>query len=296
VAVAASASFGRVRAASSPPSGLTVSDLPGGLHLITGAGGAVVAARGPEGAVMVDCGRAETAEALHAVVLQKTGAKTVSTVFNTCWRLAHSGGNDRLAAAGARIHAHENTRLWMTEEIASRWENKVYPPRAPAARPTDTFYTTAPSIPLGFEKIDWGYLLQAHTDGDIYVFFRKANVLAVGGVVEGKGWPFIDWSTNGWYGGLIRGLETLIKLADDKTVIVPGDGVLLTNADLVKQRDMHMAILTKMETSMEAGMSTAQMLQGQPAAPYVAERGDPTQFLTGAFKSFWGNVRQFRAV
>jgi glyoxylase-like metal-dependent hydrolase (beta-lactamase superfamily II) len=151
-------------------------------------------------------------------------------------------------------------------------------------------------MPLGAEKIDWGYLLQAHTDGDIYVFFRKANVLAVGGVVEGKGWPFIDWSTNGWYGGMIRGLETLIKLADDKTVIVPGDGVLLTKADLVKLHDMHTAIMTKLATMMEGGMSTAQVLQAQPAAPYVAERGDPTQFLTLAFKSFWGDVRQFRAV
>lgn len=296
--MAAAAPFGRAWAAPAPApaSGLTVSDLPGGLHLITGAGGAVVAMRGPEGAVMVDCGGAETAEALHALVLQKTGAKKVSTVFNSSWRLAHSGGNDRLAAAGARIHAHENTRLWMTEEIPSRWENKVYPPRAPAARPTETFYATAPSIPLGSETIDWGYLLQAHTDGDIYVFFRKANVLAVGGVTEGKGWPFIDWSTNGWYGGLIRGLETLIKLADDKTVIVPGDGVLLTKADLIKQHDMHMAIMGKLQTLMEAGKSTAEVLQAKPAAEYEAERGDPTQFLTTAFKSFWGNVRQFRAV
>ena len=298
IAVAAAAPLnGLAHALAATPSDLVVTDLPGGLHLITGAGGAVVAARGPDGAVMVDCGQADKAEALRALVLQKTGAKTVSTLFNTCWRLAHSGGNDRFAAAGARIHAHENTRLWMGQEIASRWEDKVYPPRAPAARPTETFFQgQGPSIRLGEEKIDWGYLLQAHTDGDIYVFFRKANVLAVGGVTEGKGWPFIDWSTNGWYGGLIRGLETLIKLADDKTVIVPGDGVLLTKADLVKQRDMHMAILTKMETSMEGGMSTAQMLQTQPAAPYVAEHGDPDKFLTGAFKSFWGNVRQFRAV
>lgn len=296
VAVAASASFGRAWAAAPTQSGLTASDLPGGLHLIAGAGGAVVAARGPEGAVMVDCGHADTAEALHALVLQKTGAKKVSTLFNTAWRLPHSGGNDVLAAAGARIYAHENTRLWMTEEITSRWEDKVYPPRAPAARPTETFYSTAPSMPLGPEKIDWGYLLQAHTDGDIYVFFRKANVLVVGGAVAGKGWPKIDYSTNGWYGGMIRGLETLGKLADDKTVIVTGDGALLNKADLAKQHEMHMAILTKMETMMESGMSTAQVLQGQPAAAYAAERGDPTQFLTLAFKSFWGNVRQFRAV
>lgn len=298
VAAAAAAPFGRAWAAPAPApaSGLSVSDLPGGLHLITGAGGAVVAMRGPEGAVMVDCGQAETAEALHALVLQKTGAKKVSTLFNTCWRLPHSGGNDRLAAAGTRIHAHENTRLWMTEEIPSRWENKVYPPRAPAARPTETFYATAPSIPLGHETIDWGYLLQAHTDGDIYVFFRKANVLAVGGAVAGKGWPKIDWSTNGWYGGMIRGLETLGKLADDKTVIVTGDGTLLNRADLARQHDMHMAIMGKLQTLMEAGKSTAEVVQARPAADYEAERGDPTQFLTLAFKSFWGNVRQFRAV
>jgi glyoxylase-like metal-dependent hydrolase (beta-lactamase superfamily II) len=294
IAVAAWAPFGRAWAA---PSDLTVSDLPGGLHLITGAGGAVVAARGPDGAVMVDCGQADKAEALQALVLQKTGAKKVSTLFNTCWRLPHSGGNDRFAAAGAKIHAHENTRLWMTEEVACRWEDKVYPPRAPAARPTQTFYQgEAPPMALGSEKIDWGYLLQAHTDGDIYVFFRKANVLVVGGAVAGKGWPKIDWSTNGWYGGMIRGLETLAKLADDKTVIVTGDGVLLTKADLIKQHDMHMAIMGKLQTMMEGGFSTAQVLKGEPAGAYVAERGDPTQFLTLAFRSFWGNVRQFRAV
>jgi glyoxylase-like metal-dependent hydrolase (beta-lactamase superfamily II) len=296
VAAAAAAPFGRVLAAPSLSSDLEARDLPGGLHLISGAGGAVVAARGPDGAVMVDCGRAETAEALQALVLQKTGARTVSTLFNTCWRLEQTGGNDRLAAAGARIRAHENTRLWMTEEIPARWENKVYPPRAPAARPAETFYSTAPSLPLGGERIDWGYLLQAHTDGDIYVFFRKANVLAVGGAVAGEGWPTIDWSTNGWYGGMIRGLETLTRLADDKTVIVPADGVLLTKADLVRQHDMHMAIMGKLQTLMEAGKSTAEVLQARPAADYEAERGDPTQFLTLAFKSFWGNVRQFRAV
>jgi len=184
----------------------------------------------------------------------------------------------------------------MTEEIACRWEDKVYPPRAPAARPAETFYATAPAMPLGPETIDQGYLLQAHTDGDIYVFFRKANVLVVGGAVAGKGWPKIDYSTNGWYGGMIRGLETLTKLADDKTVIVTGDGVLLSKADLVKQHDMYMAIMTRLETMMESGLSTAQVIQGQPAAAYVAERGDPTQFLTLAFKSFWGNVRQFKAV
>lgn len=297
IAVAASAPFGFLaRASAAPTSDLTATNLPGGLFMMSGSGGAVVAARGPDGAVMVDCGQAGRAEALNALVLQKTGAKRVATLFNTCWRLEQTGGNDLFAARGARILAHENTRLWMGVEIPSRWENRVYPPRAPAARPTETFYTTAPAMPLGGETIDHGYLLQAHTDGDIYVFFRKANVLVVGGAVAGQGWPVIDWSTNGWFGGQIRGLETLIRLADDKTVIVPSDGVLLTKADLVKQHDMYMAIMTRLQKMMESGFSTAEVLKGAPAAEYVAERGDPAQFLTLAFKSFWGNVRQFRAV
>ena len=295
IAVAASASLG-ARAFAATASGLTVSDLPGGLLMMSGAGGGVVAARGPGGAVMVDCGQADRAEALQALVLQKTGAAKVATLFNTCWRLEQTGGNDRLAASGAHIVAHENTRLWMGEEIPSRWENRVYPPRAKAARPAETFYATAPALPLGAETVDYGYLLQAHTDGDIYVFFRKANVLVVGGAVAGKGWPVIDWSTNGWIGGMVRGLETLIKLADDKTVIVPSDGALLTKADLVKQHDMYATIMGRMQKMMEGGLGTPDVLKGAPAAEYVAERGDPTQFLTLAFKSFWGDVREFRAV
>jgi hypothetical protein len=79
-------------------------------------------------------------------------------------------------------------------------------------------------------------------------------------------------------------------------VIVPADGARLSKADLVKQHDMHMAIMGRLQTMMESGYSTAQVLKGEPAGPYVAERGDPTQFLTLAFKSFWGDVRQFKAV
>jgi glyoxylase-like metal-dependent hydrolase (beta-lactamase superfamily II) len=277
-------------------SALTASDLPGGLTAISGAGATVVCASGPDGAVVVDSGLADRAGELSALLLRRTGAKRIATVFNTCWRLEHTGGNDALGAAGARIVAHENTREWMGTEIDSRWENKVYPPRAMVARPSQTFYTTAQPVALGDERIEYGYLLQAHTDGDIYVFFRKANVLVVGGAVAGKGWPVIDWSTDGWIGGMVRGLETLIKISDDKTVIIPADGTPLSRADLEKQRVMYVAIMARLQQIMESGEGTPEVLKARPAADYEAERGDPTQFLTLAFKSFWGNVRQFKAI
>ena len=273
---------------------LTLSELPGGLTLISGAGANVVCAAGPGGAIMVDGGVAARADEMVAKVLARTKAKQVGTLFNTCWRLEQTGANDRLGAAGTRIVAHENTRLWMGTEIASAWENKVYPPRAPAARPTKTFYTTD-ALADGPEKIECGYLLQAHTDGDAYGFFRKANVLAVGAAVAARGWPVIDTATGGFIGNHIRGLETLSKLADDKTVIVTADGQV-TKADLEKQRLMYVAILGKLQTALESGWGIAQVLQSAPAADYLAERGDPTQFLTLSFRSLWGHVRQFKAV
>ncbi len=45
----------------------------------------------------------------------------------------------------------------------------------------------------GHETIEHGYLLEAHTRGDAYVFFRDSNVLAVGDVVSPLRDPALDW-------------------------------------------------------------------------------------------------------
>ena len=282
----------RAFAADSP---LTATDLPGGLSLISGAGTNVVCAKGPDGAVMVDCGAASRAGELAALVKRRTGASKIATLANTCWRPEQTGGNDAFGAAGAQILAHENTRLWMGAEIVSKWEDKTYPPRAPMARPIKTFYDKL-TLGQGDGRIDCGYLLQAHTDGDIYVFFRKANVLVAGSATVGKGWPVIDWSTDGWIGGHTRGLETLMALADDKTIIVPAVGPTVTKAELKKQHDIYVGLLDKIETIKESGLGKPDVLRARLLADYEAERGDSTQFVTQAYMSIWGHQRQFKAV
>jgi cyclase len=275
---------------------LEATEIAPGVKLITGAGANVLAVRSPDGALLVDGGLAQNAPGLIERALRETGAGKVASLINTHWHPEQTGANDLLGQKGARILAHENTRLWMGTQITLRWQGgKVYPPRQPKARPSETFYTKK-EMPLGNERIELGYLLQAHTDGDIYVHFRKANVMAVGGAVAGKGWPLIDWETGGWIGGMVRGIDTLIRAADDATIIVPTDGPPLTRKDLVKQRDMYVAIMGRLKTMMESGFSADKVLAGAPAAEFEAERGDPSQFLRLAFRSFWGHVRQFDVV
>jgi glyoxylase-like metal-dependent hydrolase (beta-lactamase superfamily II) len=280
----------RAAAADSP---LAVSDLPGGLSLISGAGANVVVAKGPSGAIMVDCAAASRAAELAALVKKRTGQAKVATLVNTCWRLEQTGANDAFGAAETQIISHENTRLWMGTEIISKWEDKTYPPRAPAARPTKTFYDKQD---IG-DGIAAGYLLEAHTDGDIYVHFKKANVIAAGGAVApANGWPVIDWSTDGWIGGHVRGLETLMALADDKTVIVGAQGQPVNKAELKTQHDIYADLLTKIETIKENGQGQADVLKARLLASHEAERGDATRFISQAYQSIWGHQRQFKAV
>ncbi len=101
--------------------------------------------------------------------------------FNTHWHPDHTGGNEKLKGAGTEILAHENTRLWMGTQILSRWDGARYEPRPRAAWPTRTFYTTQ-RVDTGDEILECGYLLQAHTDGDIYVKLTRSNVLVTGDV------------------------------------------------------------------------------------------------------------------
>ena len=301
----AAAATGPAAAATDP--GLTAREIAKGVTLISSAGVNVVTVRGPDGAVLVDGGLAEHAPALVDLAMRQTGTRKVDTLFNTSWRPERTGANDLLGGQGTRIIAHENTRLWMGTEIWVRWEGKTYAPRAKPARPNKTFYTTG-SMALGHETVDYGYLPQAHTDGDIYAYFRKANVLVCGGMLSSHGWPLIDWATGGWigssaksavlnvipipvYGGMNPSLLALIDLADDRTIIVPGQGPVMTRADLKAQSAMYTKISERLRDQLYAGKGTREVVASAPTREFDARMGgDPTQFVTLAFESIWGHL------
>jgi hypothetical protein len=121
------------------------------------------------------------------------------------------------------------------------------------------------------------------------VFLRDANVLATGGVVSAEGWPVVDYNTGGWLGGLVDGLKTLIKVADANTKIVPANGPVITRADLEAQRDMYAAIFDRLGKLLRKGMGPDEVVAANPTKEFDAKWGEPTQFVTMAFKSLWGH-------
>lgn len=257
--------------------------------LLTGAGTNVVAARDANGVLLVDGGLQAQSAALIELALAQLSRQRVHTLFNTHWHPEQTGANERLGKQGVRIIAHENTRLWLKTKIPLPLGNGTYGPLPPHALPNDTIYTEA-SLPFGSGQIDYGYLLQAHTDGDLYVYFRDADVLVTGGVVSADGWPIIDYETGGWIGGLVNALRKLVSLSTAQTRIVPANGPVLTQQELQAQLDMYSTIFARLQKQLRAGKSPAEAVAARVTSEYDAQWGDSERFVTMAFRSLWGHM------
>jgi cyclase len=264
------------------------------LHLFQGAGGNVVAAASADGVLLVDSGLAQYSAALLASVAAVTGGRKVQLLLNTHWHWDHTGGNATLGKAGAKIIAHENTRLWLGTRVDSKWEHRIYLPQPAYALPTQTFFYGPQKQSFGGQDIEYAIMPQAHTDGDIYVFFARENVLVAGGVVTGGSYPLPDYCTGGWLGGMIDGLKTILAKADAQTRIVSGLGATRTRADVQAQLDMCTAVMAKIGTNYFKGGTWEQLQDSKPTSEFDAQWGNPEPFLQMAYDGAWYHVNEIR--
>jgi cyclase len=267
--------------ASAPP----VLRLDDDLFVVTIPGEANVVAQTTAGGVLlVDGGSAKAADALMKAVASLPGGGPVQTIFNTHWHPEQTGSNELLGKAGKTIIAQENTRLWLATDVTWSWNGQRFKRLSKIAQPNKTFYTTG-KLDSG---VQYGYIPDAaHTDGDLYVYFPKQNVLAVGDVVSGQGWPVVDWATGGWIGGIVGGLQRLQTLANEETRIVPARGPVLSLKDLKAQAEMYATIYDRLTTMLNKGRGPSEAVAAQPTKEFDAQMGNPDEFVRRAFESLW---------
>jgi cyclase len=271
----------------------TFSQLSANVMLLSGLGGNVVALSTPQGLAVIDSGAPEYSSQLLKALSSLPGGKSIRTVFNTHWHWDHTGGNEALRKAGAQIIAHENTRLWLGTEVIEEWENRTYTARPPQALPTSTFYTKLNQITFGAEPIEYGWLGQAHTDGDIYVYLRGQNLLMVGDVLSVGRYPILDYCTGGWIVGMRDATQKLLDLCNDQTRIIPGSGPVQTRADLKTEHDMLATLQEKVWGLMRKGMTASEILAAGASADFDAKWGEPKQFITSAYQGIYGHIADF---
>jgi glyoxylase-like metal-dependent hydrolase (beta-lactamase superfamily II) len=149
---------------------------------------------------------------------------------------------------------------------------------------------------FGKEEIQYGYMLHAHTDGDVYVFLPGSNVLVTGDVFTVGTYPIMDWCTGGWIRGLKEGSRALLGLTDAQTRVVPGAGPIQTRNDVQLQTDMTSTMETRFLDMTRKGMTPKEMWATQPTKEFDARWGDPTLFIGNAYPGITNHVREIGGV
>jgi cyclase len=256
--------------------------------VLNGGGSNVLAFSTGESFILVDGGAPRSGDQVMAALKNLSPAAKVQTLFNTHYHTDQTGNNELFAAAGAKIVAHERTRQWMSNDYWVEAEDRYEKARPKAARPTETFLTTG-SMKAGAEQIDYGYLILAHTNGDMYVHFKTSNVLAVGDVASPQRDPALDFYTGAWIGGRVDSMDTLLKLSNDQTRIVPAYGPIMTRAELKAERDMMDEVRTRLFKQVREGDGPKDMLEEGVLKGLPRTWKDPEKFLYDAAKGLWAH-------
>ena len=222
------------------------------IYMLEGRGGNIGLCVGEDGAFMIDDQFAPLTEKILAAIAKITD-QPVQYLINTHWHGDHVGGNENMANAGAVIVAHENVRKRMSTEQLLKAFSRTVPPSPPAALPVITFDADI-HFHFNEEDILITHVHNAHTDGDVLVYFQQSNVLHMGDTYFAGRFPFIDLGSGGSIDGIIQAANQALFLIDSDTKIIPGHGKVSDKEDLKAYRDMLMDVRDRIAVAIKAGM------------------------------------------
>lgn len=244
------------------------------VYLLQGVGGNMVLQTGSDGLLLIDASYAPAVprirEAIAALVPAAPSAP--SQLINTHWHQDHTGGNEGMHAAGFSILAHRQTRDRLSHPQVMKLFHRTVDPSPAGALPTQVFDSTMTVFRNG-DTLDLVHFAPAHTDSDIYIHFKDANVLHLGDIWFNGMYPFIDEGTGGNIDGMIAGSKQGLALADSATKIVPGHGPLGTRDELAAYHEMLSAVREKVAGLKKQGLSEQEALGKKPTAEFDAKWG-----------------------
>lgn len=212
-----------------------------GIYMIHGMGGCMITAvDGPDGVLVIDTG---TKPGKLDSVIATISKHPVKYILNTNFHFDHVGDNKLLCDKGATIIAHENTR----DVLAAGWESPDFPgfkvqPEIDKYLPKICFKDTLNQY-FNNNTIQAIHYPLAHSSGDAIYWFRNQNIIHIGDLFVLYGFPYIDSYHGGTFTGFIKAVDDILKLCDDKTILIPGHGIpghedISNRQGLMEYRDM----------------------------------------------------------
>jgi glyoxylase-like metal-dependent hydrolase (beta-lactamase superfamily II) len=279
------------------------------IFMLVGAGGNSTVQVGDDGVLIVDTKLRGSSEHMLAAIRSFTD-RPIRMIVNTHAHIDHLGGNAEIAAAGQTrtggvVVRQIGNSIVETASIVAH-ENVLHRVGAPTGQesalpyeawPTDTFFRSRRDFPFNGEGIELLHQEAAHTDGDVFVYFRRSDVISAGGIFSTTSYPMIDIPDGGSIDGLLAALNRLIDLAipdvdqQGGTLIIPGHGRLSDEMDVVEYRDMVAIVRDRVQDMLDRGLSLRAVQAARPTydwdARYGAESGAWTtdDFVAAVYSS-----------
>lgn len=246
-------------------------------------GGNVMLAIGNEEAILVDTKFPSVARALLREA-QHLGPR-VRFAVNTHHHGDHTGGNGPLQAAGVPVVAHKNTEA----RIPGNWDaysggitggarfvgqfrdrptqsrvldeagglmNNFQHMEADDWMPESVMQGNERTLAFGGRSAELTHFGQAaHTDNDVIVHLKDANVIHTGDLVFNGLHPFFDQSAGVNAKGWIGVLGKVRALCDKDTVVVPGHGPVGDASIIDGQRSYLENLIEAVGADIEAGVT-----------------------------------------
>jgi len=211
-------------------------------------------------------------------MLKTVSDKEVGMVMNTHYHFDHVGGNRAFGKEGVPIVAHENAGIRLrSQQLLSPPLPMLQPAYPEWAWPTFTFQDTM-NLTDGKETIELRHFI-AHTDGDVMVHFKKADIWHTGDIFVTYGLPYIDENNGGDIYGMIAAMDYLLEQAGPETLIIPGHGPLCTKKEATEYRNMLHSILEQVERYRKQGLDTKE-ISARVTLPPDVEGMDKQAFVS----------------
>lgn len=295
VACLAGPAFAQQPAPAGPPVGpdwskieVKTVDLGNRTYMLEGFGGNTTIAAGDDGVIMVDGQFAQMHDKLKAAIAGVT-QQPVRFLVNTHYHRDHVGGNAPFSKDGAVVVAHENVRKRLAEGTMMAVPEVKYTPAPEEALPSLT-HKDGMTLQVKGRSAQLKYL-NAHTDGDTFVFFADANVISTGDTVTINRYPNIDFANGGSIKGMIAASDAYLALANDATKIVPGHGPLATKAQLAEYRTMLSTARDRMLALIKEGKSETDIYAAKPFADFDARFKATDQAISNWMRVVYASVK-----
>jgi cyclase len=271
------------------PAAVRSMHVQGNVWMLVGPASNAAVQIGEDGVLVVDTMRDSDADAMVAEIRRLAGSKPIRWIINTHAHADHVGGNLKVAEAGesiiagnfvgqagaesanyAQIISHENVEMQMA---------KAQPAVPVHAMPTDTFFVNEFELFFNGEAVQLIHVPNAHTDGDVMVFFRKSDVLVAGDLLVTTAFPLVSAQPRGNLAGVIAALNRMLDITvpaekqEGGTYVIPGHGRLTDEADIVEIRDMTTVIRDRMQDAVKKGMTLAQVRAARLVRDYEGRWG-----------------------